>query len=291
MHPEEKTMTIHRLATKRTPLLPLIAGGALLALTAGTALADDVNLAQTPFQISLGTFTNSSSVKIRADGETANSGTEINWGDTFGDVEGTKFRLDGYWRINDRHHVRLMYTSNSSVKRRSTDRILEWNGEEIPLNTNVRTEFGFDITELAYEYDFSKKEDRELVLTAGLHYTKFNASIKGTVTVPGGGASAEVGSNASVGAPLPVIGARGMWRLGHNWWFDGQVQFFQITFGDYDGSIINYRGAFTYQPKPWFGIGAGYDSFGINVDVNGDRLKGQLDWTYSGPQVFFNFAF
>jgi hypothetical protein len=35
----------------------------------------------------------------------------------------------------------------------------------------------------------------------------------------------------------------------------------------------------------------GYDSFGIDVDAEGDRLEGSLDWTYSGPQMFFNFAF
>jgi len=285
-------MTTHRLANARNPLVRLLAGGAFLALCAGQAAAEDTDLTQQPFQISLGTFTNESEITIRADGEGA-EGTKFNWGDEFGDVDGTRGRLDAYWRINDRHHIRFLYTDNSNRRTKIIDRDIEWQGETIPVNASVESEFGFDIVELAYEYDFSKQENRELVLSAGLHYTRFHASLTGTYNTPGGGGTTTVGSEAKLGAPLPVIGARGMWNLGGNWWLDGQVQFFAIKFDGIDGSIANYRAAFIWQPKQWLGIGAGYDSFGIDVDVEGkdDRIAGSLDWTYSGPQFFFNFAF
>ena len=106
-------MTIQRPAIARNHLMRLFVGSALLAMCAGHAAAEDTQLTQQPFQISLGSFTNSSEITIRADGENQ-EGTEFNWGDTIGDVDGTTFRLDSYWRINDRHHVRFMYTENSS---------------------------------------------------------------------------------------------------------------------------------------------------------------------------------
>jgi len=273
----------------RSQLMSLFKAGALLAF-ALHASAEDAKLTQRPFQVALGIFTNSSDVTIRADG-VSTGGTTIDWDSTFGDIEGTRARLDAYWRITDRHHVRFMYTDNSSRHQTVLDRDIEWNGETIPVNATVTSEFGFSVAEVAYEYDFSKSEDRELVLSAGLHYTRFHADLTGTYTTPGGGGTATVGSEATVAAPLPVIGARGMWNLGGNWWLDGQVQYFQITFGDVDGSLLNYRGSVLWQPKKWFGIGAGYDSFGVDVDVNGDRFTGALDWTYSGPQLFFSVAF
>lgn len=285
-------MTTYRLVM-RTHLMRLVAGGAFLAMFAGHATAEDTELTQQPFQVSLGGFTNSSEITIRADGETG-TGTTFDWGDTIGDVDGTSIRLDSYWRINDRHHLRLMYTENSHRRTKILDRDIEWQGETIPVDASVASDFGFYVVELAYEYDFSKREDRELVLSAGLHYTAFSAELIGTYSTPGGGGgTTTVGSEASVGAPLPVIGARGMWNLGGNWWLDGQVQFFQIAFDGIDGSILNYRAAVIWQPKQWFGIGAGYDSFSIDVDVDGDDndLSGSLEWTYSGPQMFFNFAF
>jgi hypothetical protein len=283
-------MTTHRLATTHTCLTRLVAG-AILATCAGQAMAEDTELSQQPFQISLGTFTNESDITIRADGETG-QGTEFDWGNTLGDVDGTTFRLDSYWRINDRHHIRFMYTENSNRRHKNLDREIEWQGETIPVDAEANSKFGFYVVEVAYEYDFSKREDRELVLSAGLHYTSFQAELSGTFSTPGGGGgTTTVGSEASVGAPLPVIGARGMWNLGGNWWLDAQAQFFAIAIDNIDGNIINYRAAFIWQPKQWFGVGAGYDSFGINVDVDKKRMKGSLDWTYSGPQVFFNFAF
>jgi hypothetical protein len=287
------TMTIHRPATTRNQLMRLFAGSALLAMCAGQAAAEDTKLTQQPFQISLGSFTNASEIKIRADGENLEDGTEFNWGDTLGDVEGTTFRLDSYWRINDRHHIRFMYTENSSNRAKTLDRDIEWNGQLIPVDASVKSEFGFYVVEVAYEYDFSKREDRELVLSAGLHYTAFSTKLTGTYNTQGGGGTTTVGSEAKLGAPLPVIGARGMWNLGGNWWLDGQVQYFQVAIDNIDGSILNYRAAVIWQPKQWLGFGVGYDSFGIDVDATGkgDRLKGKLEWTYQGPQAFFNFAF
>lgn len=286
-------MTIHRPAIARTNLMRILAGGALLAMFTGPAAAEDTQLTQQPWQISLGSFTNSSEIKIRADGESS-QGTEFDWGDTLGDVDGTSIRLDSYWRINDRHHIRFMYTENSSKRTKVLDREIEWNGETIPVNASVSSDFGFYVVEVAYEYDFSKREDRELVLSAGLHYTAFSTELIGTYSTPGGGGgTTTVGSKRDLGAPLPVIGARGMWNLGGNWWLDGQVQWFQVAIDNIDGSILNYRAAVIWQPKQWIGFGVGYDSFGIDVDAEGEgeRLRGTLEWTYSGPQAFFNFAF
>ena len=286
-------MTIHRPATIRISSMRLLAGGALLAMCAGQAAAEDTQLTQQPFQISLGTFTNSSEIKIRADVE-GQEGTEFNWGDTLGDVDGTTFRLDSYWRINDRHHVRFMYTENSSKRTKDLSREIIWNGQTIPVDASITSDFGFYVAEVAYEYDFSKREDRELVLSAGLHYTSFSTRLTGTYATPGGGGgTTTVDSERSVGVPLPVIGARGMWNLGGNWWLDGQVQFFKVAIDNIDGNILNYRAAVIWQPKQWLGFGVGYDSFGIDVDAEGEgeRLRGTLDWTYSGPQAFFNFAF
>ena len=129
-----------------------------------------------------------------------------------------------------------------------------------------------------------------MAASAGLHWTSFDASLKATVD-NGGGGTVEIGGPASVDAPLPVIGVRGMWRMGGNFYLDGQAQYFALSFDQFDGSIVNYRAAVIWQPSKWIGIGAGYDNFTIDVDVTKPNLTGSLDWTYSGPQVFFNVSF
>jgi len=287
---EPNSVGVHMKPVLGLRILSSLTAAAALSASVSTAWAEDVALADQKFQVSLGTFVNKSTLTIRADGETS-EGTTIEWGDTFGDQEASRLRLDGYWRFKERHHLRFMYTDYGKSSTRTLERDIEWNGEILPVSASATARLGFEIIELAYEYDFARSPDRDLVLSAGVHYTTFEASIRATVDSPVGGGSESIGSKASVDAPLPVFGARGMWRLGRNFYLDAQVQYFALAIDQYDGSLVNYRAALIWQPKTWIGLGAGFDSFNIDVKVDGDRLNGELDWTYQGPQVFFNFAF
>ncbi len=266
-----------------------ICGATLMSAVVPAAQADD-SLIQERGQISLGTFTNNSEMKIRVDAE-GDQGSVVDWGNTFGDKDVTRFRIDGLWRINPRHHVRVMYTDYSREASETIDRDIEWQGDTFPASATVRSHLGFTIIEAAYEYAFVSSDKYELVASAGLHYTKMEASLKATIDAGGGGGAVEVGGPAEVNAPLPVIGARGMWRMGGNFYLDGQVQYFALSFDDFDGSILNYRAAVIWQPKKYIGVGVGFDSFNIDVDVEKDRMTGSTDWTYSGPQVFLNVSF
>ena len=79
--------------------------------------------------------------------------------------------------------------------------------------------------------------------------------------------------------------------MGHNFYLDAYAQYFALSIDNIDGSIVNYRAAVIWQPKKWVGLGIGYDNFNIDVDISKPRFDGSLDWTYSGPQAFFNVSF
>ena len=126
---------------------------------------------QQPFQISLGSFTNASEITIRADGE---------------NQEGTEIRLGRHDRRRRRHDLparqllahqrpasRALHVHRKLAASGPRFSIATSNGMEnpFPSTRRSRSEFGFYVVEVAYEYDFSKREDRELVLSAGLHYT------------------------------------------------------------------------------------------------------------------------
>ena len=254
------------------------------------AQAEEVNLIDQTGYVSLGTFLNNSEMKIRVDAE-GDEGSVVDWGREFGNKDVNRFRLDGIWRINPRHHIRLMYTDYSRDRSETIDHDIEWQGDTIPASATVRAHQGFTIIEGAYEYAFMHSDTLELVGSAGLHYTKLEASLKATVDLGGGGGTAEVGGPASVNAPLPVIGGRVLWRMGGNFYLDGQLQYFALSMDGFDGSITNYRAAAIWQPSKWIGVGLGYDSFNIDVDLKKDRLTGSMDWTYSGPMAYFNVSF
>jgi len=90
---------------------------------------------------------------------------------------------------------------------------------------------------------------------------------------------------------LPVFGLRGLWQLPHNFYIDASAQYFALSIDEYDGSVTDYKVVVTWQPKPWLGIGLGYNQFGVDVDVDADNFNGSLDWTYRGPMLFYSAVF
>jgi hypothetical protein len=275
---------------RKRHLILATSAASLLWAVVPAAQADDINLVTEKGYVALGTFLNNSDLKIRVDGETT-TGDKVDWDNTFGDKDVSRFRLDGLWRINERHHMRFMYTDYSRTKTETIDQEINWQDDVFPVNAVVTAGTSFEIIEAAYEYAFMRSDTYELAGSFGLHYTTLSASLKADVTTPGGGGTVSIGGPASVDMPLPVIGLHGVWRMGGNFYLDAHAQYFALAIDNIDGSIINYRAAFIWQPKKWVGIGLGYDSFGIDVDVDKPRFTGSMDWTYAGPQVFYNISF
>ena len=254
--------------------------------------ADDFNLITAKANASLGTFFNSNSLKIRVDGELDDlPGTPIDWDNTFGKGEKNRFRLDGVWRFTDKHHMRVMLTDYSVSETATLERDIQWGDDYILAGSRATGKLGFSVAEVAYEYAFKHKENMELAVTAGIHWTTFEAKLTANLDTSVGDLQGQLGGKASADAPLPVFGARGMWRLGGDFYLEAMVQWFALSIDQYSGGLVNYRGALIWQPRQWVGIGVGYDSFNVDVDVKKKNFKGTMDWTYQGPQVFFNVGF
>jgi hypothetical protein len=270
--------------------IALSATGALL-LASVTAEAEDApNLLEDPWGISLGTFILDSDTELRLNGE-SRQGDLFNWEDTFGGGQETRFRVDGQWRFGDRHKLRFLWFNSSRTKSRTLERDIHFGDETFPLNARVEGEFSFDIYELAYEYAFMRRENFELNGSIGLHYADLSTRLAARAETSGGTLQRDIEEDASVAAPLPVIGLRGLWGLPHNFWIDASAQYFALSFDEYDGNLQDYRIGVTWQPRKWLGVGLGYNQFGVDVDVEKDRWDGSLDWTYRGPMLYYSASF
>ena len=240
--------------------------------------------------VSLGTFANSTALDIRLDSTTSLPGTEIDWDQRFGLEDSKRFRLDGVWRFTPKHHLRVLYTDYSQTDRATLSSEIQWGDDLFPVNAQVTSTLGFEVIEAAYEYAFVTSDRAEIAGSVGLHYTTLEARLAATVTSPNTG-SRSIGGPRSVEAPLPVVGLRGMWRIGKRVYLDAQAQYFSLAIDDIRGSLYNYRAALIWQPTRRVGIGAGYDAFGVDVDLRQDDFRGKVDWVYRGPQLFVSVAF
>lgn len=286
----------HRLVNACRSLVPVgtawVCSSVLLA-AAPAALADEApNLLTDSFQLAIGTFAISSEPSVQLNGE-ASSGDKVDFDEKLGGGDEQRVRLDSHWRFGDtgRHKVKLIAFSMSRDNTTTIDEEFEWGGDVYPVDAKVKAEFKFTVIEAAYEYAFLKRDNYELDASIGLHYTSMDASLKAEAATSGGTLTADIDNSASVDAPLPVIGLRGMWNLSHNFWLDATAQFFALSIDDYDGNLQDYRVLLTWQPRKWAGIGVGYNRFSVDVDVDKTDFNGSLDWTYSGPIIYYSASF
>jgi hypothetical protein len=244
-----------------------------------------------PFLISLGTYLVDTDTTIRLDGTTQDSGTRVDWDRTFDDATATQFRVDAMWRFAERHKLRALWFSTSRSKSQTIDEEIEWEGETFPVNTRVKGDINWDIYELSYEYSFLRRDTYELSASIGAYYAAFDSSLSATITNPGGTTQRNARGDASVDLPLPVLGLRGLWALPYDLSLDVSGQWFSASIGEYSGNLQNYRATLTWQPKTWLGIGLGYDWFQAHGDVDASNYKGDLDWTFQGPMIYYSFSF
>ena len=273
--------------------------GAVAALATGVLLGssalaadEEPDLLTDSFQVALGTFVITSEPSVQLKGDTSN-GDRVDFDEALGGGDSQRLRFDGFWRFGDtgRHKVKAIAFSMNRSNSRTFDEEIEWGGDIYPANAKINSEFKFSVIEAAYEYAFLKSDRYELDASIGLHYTSLEASLKAKAETSGGTLTGDISNSGSVDLPLPVIGLRGMWDLTHNFWLDATAQYFALSIDEYDGNLQDYRVLVTWQPKKWLGVGFGYNLFSVDVDIEKDKFNGSLDWTYSGPMIFYSASF
>lgn len=264
---------------------------AALLLGAAPARGDEApNPLTDRFQVTLGTFFISSRPTVQLNAA-SDRGDRVDWDKEFGGVGADRIRLDCHWRLAGRHKIRLTTFDVSRERSKVLAKNIDWGGEIYPVNAQVNADFSFAILEVAYEYAFLRRDNYELGASIGFHYVSLSASLDATAEASSGTLTEDLSGSARVDAPLPVIGIGGMWSLSHDLWLDVSAQFFVLTFDGYRGHLQNDRVSLTWQPKSWLGIGIGYSSFLMDLNVTNDDLHGAFDWSYRGPMVFYRASF
>jgi hypothetical protein len=241
------------------------------------------------WQFSLGSFFLTNDTKVTVNGEQL-EGNEVDWDNEFNLGDKDQFRVDAFWRFANKHKLRLMYFQNNRHNTRTIDREIDFGDDVYPVNTSVTASLDEKIIELAYEYAFYKTDKLELSGSGGLHTLKFEPKLSATINAGGPGQTFQ-SSSKSVTGPLPVLGFHALWDMGHDFYFDGLVQFFYISFDNFDGSITDGKVTVTWMPWRNVGFGVGWNSFKTRVDISKNDFDGKIKFGYNGAMAFVTVAF
>lgn len=244
-------------------------------------------------ELSLGTYLYTSSTNVRADAVGGvGQGTDFNLEHVFRFDDQSVFRGEALWRIRPRHELRLMYFEINRAKEASLEETIDFDGEIFPVGAWARAEVDTRIVQLAYGYNFVRRDDYELGASAGVHQVRFGAGIRGRIDAgPGGELSGSLRGEIGTNAPLPMVGLHGTWRVWKELYLQGHVKYFNTRFDIYDGELVDMQGTLLWNFSRHAGAGLGYNYFKANVGVDDPRdFIGRIRWSYDGLQLFVRLA-
>lgn len=234
--------------------------------------------------ISLGAFITDRDTEGRLDSDTLGQGTTIRLEDDLGlKSSQTVVRLDGYYRINQRHRLNFALFGLSRDSTRTIDEVIQFGDEIFDINSTVSSESDLSILKLAYTYSFLAGDRGHMGVTAGLYALSTEISL----SEPTAGQF----ESDSLTAPLPVIGLRGNYLLTPKLALRSSGEVFAIELDDVDGQLFDFYLGLDYQFHKRFGVGLGYNTVRLDVNASGSEFNGSLDWDYDGLLLYFKFNF
>ena len=237
------------------------------------------------FSFSLGVFITDRDSKTRLDAQVGGmTGTEVDVeGDLGVDSSDTVFRLDGYYRFNQKHRVDFSWFDLSRTGTKQIQRDIDWNDSSFPIDTVINSEFDLAIYKAAYTWSFLQRDAGYIGLTAGLYI----ADIKTALSAP----SIMTQEIGDITAPLPVFGLRGEYNFSEKWSFRASGEFFVFEYDDFDGSLYDLYVGLDYQLFDRMAVGVGINSVKMDIGVVKENATGNLDWQYDGGLIFLKFDF
>ena len=145
-----------------------IASAVLLFAGAPGAAAQSADFDR--FSVSLGVFFASRDTITRLDGDVPDSGTDVDLESDLGlDASDAVFRLDGYFRFNEKHRLDFSAFDLSRTASKQIQKDIEWDGSVYPIDTVIDAGLDLKIYKLAYTWSFMRRDKGYLGASAGLY--------------------------------------------------------------------------------------------------------------------------
>ena len=257
----------------------------IVVLTAPVAVAQEAVGDQERFTFRVGAqlFTSFSST-LRVDSETLGLGTEFKLEDDLSVEDSFQIlRLDGAYYFNQRHSIAASFYDIQRDGSRPISRDIMFADEIFPINTVLESQFDQSIIKLAYHYQFLNRPKLDMSASAGLHTMKIKTALAA--------ADGSRVQTSDADAPLPVIGIQGAYRFSPKWRVVGSAEWFDIQSGDFKGTFLDALFSVEYEISERYGIGFGFNRFGLDVESGDENLKGEIDITFDAAVLYFKGGF
>ena len=211
------------------------------------------------------------------------------------DYSTSVFRLDGYYRFTNKHSIDFSYFGVRSDGTKTVGNDFTFDEYDISAGAAVNSYFNMDVFKVNYGYSFYHNDKVELLLSAGLHVTVIDLglSASGHITDSKGnhiGYLEETGAKVTI--PLPVLGFKGGYAIVKDTLFVVyRAEYFRLKVDGYEGNLVSTALTFEYRFYENYGVGLGYNTNRINLDVEDKDTIVRVRNNLEGVMLNLNYTY
>jgi hypothetical protein len=230
------------------------------------------------FEIRVGALRSSTDTVVIRDAANGEPGEEIDLEEVLGIADQqTVAQFDSFFRLAFYHRLELGYFE--LLRRSSTmlERDISFGDETFLAGTDIALEATSKILRFAYSYSLMRDEQKELGVTAGLSYTRFESQITAN--------TAPQSERLRAKAIVPTIGVFGSLAIGDKWRLSADINAFALDFDRYKGYTAYLNANFEREFGDRFKAGIGYSFYGTRLEAHDTDLRGVMRLRHHGPKV------
>jgi hypothetical protein len=205
------------------------------------------------------------------------------------------FRANFGYRFSKRHGIAIGYYRLQFDGSRRLPRTIKLGDSDFELGLRIDSKYDETIFKVAYNFIFHDEGRVALSVSPGLHISSVDFAIGATlelnqdigISLPPLGLS----EDASVTAPLPMLGGRMEFRMTPKWSMIMATDVFFLTSDGQQGAVTDSSILFEYQGDSAFGFGGGINRFSVDLDIVKDGIRWDWQTAYSGAFLYMKYHF
>ncbi len=272
---------------------PIVTKERLWSTTIGVAYNADVFRARdydaafgvpSSLEIRLGAFSNTVDSSIQRYADDGRPGDAVDIESVLGVPErDTTLQADVIMRFAFYHRFEASYFEFLRRSSKVLDRDVVIGDEIFLAGTEVDTSQDTQTLQFMYGYSLLRDAQKELGVSAGLHYTRSDVILFAEET------SQEVRVETEV--PLPTIGAFASVMLPNHWSVHGEARAFALEFDRYEGSMGFFAVRLERDFGEHFAAGIGFNYYSTRLESQEPSLRGIYKATRYGPLFYIGAQF
>jgi outer membrane protein len=211
-------------------------------------------------------------------------GDEIDVEDVLGATDQQSlFHFDSFFRLAYFHRLELGYFDLLRRSSMTLQQDIQFGDKTFFAGSEIEMDATTSVLRFAYSYSLMRDKQKEVGVTAGLSYMRFETVVLENTT--------QLAERIRAKSLVPTIGVFASVAVGDNWRLSADVNAFALEFDHYEGYTAYLNANFDRQFGDNVKAGIGYSFYGARLESKIPDFLGTFRIRHHGPKLSLVLAF